>query len=567
MEPTGKLVRLADGEANESFDLGQRSVNLGRAPENSIVLAEAKISRMHAQLNWVGDGWEVVDLGSSNGTFVNGERVERARVLPGDTIELGDSVLRYELGAAEADRSSAQVDQPVTIDNEADLEKTLTDATVSVKLSQVDVPRLAVRLPGRPTWELPLEGDEVTIGRNSENDVIIDLPQVSRFHARITRRGDRFVLKDNDSGNGTWFGSTRIDEVPLHGGDTFRVGTAQLVLKQSAAPDDLTVVEGFSSKTSGKRQPVVVVPGVMGSELYLGKERVWPNVRMLFTNPDVLKLTEESPLQPRGLLGDMVVVPNFIKLEQYSRLSRYLQESLGYEAGKDLIEFAYDWRRDLRETARRLAATIDQWKVDGPVTIVAHSMGSLVSRYYIERLGGRHKVGRLLVIGGPHAGSPSMLTQLATKVAFLPFGLLGERLRDIVATFDSSYFLLPAETVVVDQHGKRFGILEDETWLPEPLIPKLRNARDFRRELGNRSSVPTVSIFGYGLDTLTQVHVERDHEGRWANLRTIKESGDDTVPESSAILEGTDIHPVQQHHGSLYVDNDVKMRLKLELMK
>lgn len=145
--------------------------------------------------------------------------------------------------------------------------------------------------------------------------------------------------------------------------------------------------------------------------------------------------------------------------------------------------------------------------------------------------------------------------------------MLGDRLRDIVASFDSAFCLLPADTVVVDQHGNSFGILEDETWLPEHLIPKLRNAREFRRELGTRSRVPTISIFGYGLDTLTRVHVQRDQGGAWTQLKPIKESGDDTVPESSAILDRSEIHPVQQHHGALYVDNDVKMRLKLELLK
>jgi len=39
------------------------------------------------------------------------------------------------------------------------------------------------------------------------------------------------------------------------------------------------------------------------------------------------------------------------------------------------------------------------------------------------------------------------------------------------------------------------------------------------------------------------------------------------VPERSAVLDGTEIHPVQQYHGSLFVDNDVKMRLKLELSR
>ena len=527
------------------------------------MLAEPKISRQHAQIDWIDDGWEVVDLASSNGTFVNGERVARRRMTPGDEILIGDCRLRYE----QAGVLPTEEEEAVAIDNEADLERTLADATVAVKLSQVDLPRLAVRLPGRATWELALDGDEFTIGRTSGNDIILDLPQVSRLHARLVRRGDRYVLKDNNSSNGTWLGSTRIDEASLQGGDTFQIGPAQLILKHSASPADLTFVEGFSPKSGSRRQPVVVVPGVMGSELWLGREKVWPNVRMLFKDPDLLRLTDDSRLEPHGLLSDVVVVPNLIKLDQYSRLSDYLEESMGYARGKDLLEFAYDWRRDLRDSAKRMAAAIDNWNVEPPITIVAHSMGSLVSRYYIEHFGGRHKIGRLIVIGGPHGGAPSMLAQLATKVAFLPFGLLGDRLRDLVSSFDSVYSLLPVDTVVVDQHGKSFGIMDDETWLPEHLLPKLRNAREFRRELGTRSSVPTVSIFGYGLDTLTRVNVQRDHSGRWTQLKTVKQSGDDTVPENSGILEGSEIHPVQQHHGALYVDNDVKMRLKHELMK
>ena len=343
MEPTGTLVRSAEGGAKESYDLGQTLVNLGHAPENSIVIAESKVSRLHAQLNWVNDDWEVVDLGSSNGTFVNGERIERRRIAPGDTIQIGDSTLRYELGAAEP----AAADAAITIDDEGDLDKTLADATVAVKLSQIDLPRLAVRMPGRPTWELALDGDEFTIGRNTTNDIIVDLPQISRLHPRLVRRGDHFVLKDNDSSNGTWLGSTRIDEIPLQGGDTFRIGTAQMILKQSAAPDELTVVEGFSGKAGRKRQPVVIVPGIMGSQLWLGEERIWPNVRALFTDPELVTLTDDSKLVPRGLVGEVVVVPNLLKQEQYGRLTNYLAETLGYERGKDLIEFAYDWRRDL----------------------------------------------------------------------------------------------------------------------------------------------------------------------------------------------------------------------------
>jgi hypothetical protein len=43
-------------------------------------------------------------------------------------------------------------------------------------------------------------------------------------------------------------------------------------------------------------------------------------------------------------------------------------------------------------------------------------------------------------------------------------------------------------------------------------------------------------------------------------------NGDGSVPENSAVLQGADFHPVHQLHGALFVDNDVKMRLRLELI-
>jgi hypothetical protein len=45
------------------------------------------------------------------------------------------------------------------------------------------------------------------------------------------------------------------------------------------------------------------------------------------------------------------------------------------------------------------------------------------------------------------------------------------------------------------------------------------------------------------------------------------DKGDDAVPEVSGRLPLTEIHPVRQHHGALYADKDVKMRLKIELMR
>jgi hypothetical protein len=116
--------------------------------------------------------------------------------------------------------------------------------------------------------------------------------------------------------------------------------------------------------------------------------------------------------------------------------------------------------------------------------------------------------------------------------------------------------------------GEAIDLFSDETWLSENQRPLLRDAQVFRHELGAHSSVPTVSIFGYGLKTITGINIQRSQAGEWQKVNLdLKDVGDADVPEASAVLAESEIHPVHQHHGSLYVDNDVKMRLKLELTR
>jgi hypothetical protein len=110
-------------------------------------------------------------------------------------------------------------------------------------------------------------------------------------------------------------------------------------------------------------------------------------------------------------------------------------------------------------------------------------------------------------------------------------------------------------------------LLHDESWLDAAQLPLLRQAREFRQELGMHSSVSTLCIFGYGMKTILRLNLQRIGQG-WGNWSyALEPAGDSSVPESSAILDNVEIHPVQQYHGSLFVDNDVKMRLKLELTR
>jgi pSer/pThr/pTyr-binding forkhead associated (FHA) protein len=71
-------------------------VTIGRAAECEVRLADTSVSRRHAEIRAAGDGWTVVDLGSTNGTKVNGAVVSERRLKDGDTVSVGDSHLKFE---------------------------------------------------------------------------------------------------------------------------------------------------------------------------------------------------------------------------------------------------------------------------------------------------------------------------------------------------------------------------------------------------------------------------------------------------------------------------------------
>jgi len=264
----------------------------------------------------------------------------------------------------------------------------------------------------------------------------------------------------------------------------------------------------------------------------------------------------------------VVIVPNLIKQDQYNRLGDYLVEELGYQRKVDFFEFPYDWRQDVRISARQLGELIETLPKNRPLILVGHSLGTMVSRYYIERLGGKNRVERVILMGGPHHGVVKALTSLLVAPELLPFGIMGERLRQVSMTFPSSYQIIPTYPLQLDSSGTKINFMEDESWLDEQYRPLLRAGREFRRELGVRSSIPAVSIFGYGLKTIASLTLQKNAAGAITKVEYRSEpSGDSTILDSSTVLEGSEIHPVQQYHGALFVDNDVKMRLKLELTR
>jgi pSer/pThr/pTyr-binding forkhead associated (FHA) protein len=91
---------------------GDKQLVIGRSSELDMVLVEDMVSRKHAKITIEGGRISIEDLGSTNGTFVNGEKVKNSRIKEGDRILIGTSILKLvKQGANSAQLSDAQVKQ------------------------------------------------------------------------------------------------------------------------------------------------------------------------------------------------------------------------------------------------------------------------------------------------------------------------------------------------------------------------------------------------------------------------------------------------------------------------
>jgi hypothetical protein len=96
----GRLVALNGPDAGRSYALAQPCVRLGRAPGNDIVLQDQFASRQHAEIIWQGGRYLVRDLGSKNGVWVNGQRVQEAWLEDGCLLQLAETQFRFHDPAA-----------------------------------------------------------------------------------------------------------------------------------------------------------------------------------------------------------------------------------------------------------------------------------------------------------------------------------------------------------------------------------------------------------------------------------------------------------------------------------
>jgi pimeloyl-ACP methyl ester carboxylesterase len=208
---------------------------------------------------------------------------------------------------------------------------------------------------------------------------------------------------------------------------------------------------------------VILLPGITGSVLASksGKD-VWaPSLGVAWraltslgksiTGLELAADDADDGVVATRLVPDVSIVPGLIKLDGYTRIAESLCKRLELEEGKNFRAFPYDWRRDNRRTAAMLESQamdwLARWRAESgnpkaKLVLVGHSMGGLISRWFVECLGGWQHTRALVTLGTPHRGALNAVgfIENGMKKGIGPFGL---DLSPLLRSFTSVYQLLP----------------------------------------------------------------------------------------------------------------------------
>ncbi len=111
-----KLIVLTEGIEPTSFELKKEVTSVGRVDGNDIILLHQSISGSHAELVLRGDDVHVCDVGSTNGTYINGNKVAESPLQPGEVITFGEVELKID-GPRKAQSHDKHLEQGVRLGN------------------------------------------------------------------------------------------------------------------------------------------------------------------------------------------------------------------------------------------------------------------------------------------------------------------------------------------------------------------------------------------------------------------------------------------------------------------
>ena len=308
---------------------------------------------------------------------------------------------------------------------------------------------------------------------------------------------------------------------------------------------------------------VIVIHGIMGARLAADgtsdSDRIWLNY---------LRLARGRIRELELALDGKPANPAF-KVRVDGMFPEYLPMLTELGEQWQVKPFAFDWRSDVDRAADELAKVIKAWSNGEPTHIVAHSMGGLVARRFMQLHAdvwttmqdpaNQGRGGRLIMLGTPNRGSfaiPLVLTGREKTVRMLEKLDLKHdmsELLEILGTFLGCYQMLPAPGI--NAGDDRVRLFDRATWGALPVHEELlKRARDFQETL-----FPVVDahrlIYVAGYNQRTPYRIKVDAPGVFLYQETL--DGDGRVPHDLGLLDDVRTFWVNESHGSLPRNADV----------
>ena len=291
-----KLILSKGTPSARDIELVNAEIVMGRDSGVGLTFPSPGVSRRHARLMREGDGYVLEDLGSSNGTFVNGERLAGRRLLKsGDEIRLGQAVsITYEAPLPQVDPAQTAVrSAPASLPYSGMQTVIGEEPPPSMGAATSAPPQLIVSIAGESARTHTLTRPVLTIGRGEESDIPIPSAIVSRQHARLEKvNGGYQVSALPEAKNPILFEGRPLEGARLlRHGDTLRIGSLDPGMMvtitfnapgQAAQEVERDIVFGENTLIQIGRDPTndVVLPSPSVSRFHAQVERVGQRYRV-----------------------------------------------------------------------------------------------------------------------------------------------------------------------------------------------------------------------------------------------------------------------------------------------
>ena len=337
------LANDQSSSPRQEFELVKSEIIIGRDDSADVTIPASAVSRRHANLMLEGGNYMLEDLGSSNGTFLNGEKLtERRPLKSGDKIRLGQIInLVYHAPATEPDKTavrSAPAARPSHV-----MQTMLGEEPI---LQDSTGPRqLIVTIAGGSTQTYPLTRKTLSIGRLEDNDIVIPSQIVSSRHARLEQvngGGYKLVMAAEAKNPILFEGRPLDDSRVLHHDDILRIGSLDpgiMVTMIYNAPSEASqqverdIVFGEKTLIQMGRDPGndVVIPSSNVSRFHAQIQKVGQRYRV-----EDLRSSNGTYVNGERIDGSVWLKPNdSIRVGQY-RFVMGKDQLAGYDDGNGL---------------------------------------------------------------------------------------------------------------------------------------------------------------------------------------------------------------------------------------